>query len=123
MIERRSYHRFPVKGSLTLHPDTEPTKALKGNLNDIGFLGFSGHLKESIETGVLVQFELITSLMRTPLTGRGKIMYIKEKKEDDIPNFRVGVGFIDVDKNIISRLLNMIQYEINVEMAKKRKTR
>jgi hypothetical protein len=68
-----------------------------------------------------VQFELTTSLLKVPFAGKGKIQYIKRITVDNTPLLRVGLAFIDIDKDIIMRILNMIQHEISLQQRQKKK--
>lgn len=122
MPEKRSYLRFALKGNITLRPEDNPARIIKGDLVNICFLGFAANLKENIGTGMTVQFELTTSLLKVPLTGKGKIQYMKRITVDNAPLLRVGVTFIDIDKDIIMRILNMIQHEINLQHRQKKKS-
>ncbi len=121
MPEKRSYLRFALKGNITLHPEDNPARIIKGDLINICFLGFAVNLRENIGTGMTVQFELTTSLLKVPFTGKGKIQYIKRITVDNTPLLRVGVAFIDIDKDIIMRILNMIQHEISLQQRQKKK--
>jgi hypothetical protein len=121
MPEKRSYLRFALKGDITLHPEDNPSRIIKGDLVNICFLGFAANLKVNIGTGMTVQFEITTSLLKVPLTGKGKIQYIKRITVDNTPLLRVGVTFIDIDKDIIMRILNMIQHEISTQQRQKKK--
>jgi hypothetical protein len=121
MPEKRSYLRFALKGDITLHPEDNPSRIIKGDLVNICFLGFAANLKVNIGTGMTVQFEITTSLLKVPLTGKGKIQYIKRITVDNTPLLRVGVTFIDINKDIIMRILNMIQHEISTQQRQKKK--
>jgi hypothetical protein len=121
MPEKRSYLRFALKGDITLHPEDNPSRIIKGDLVNICFLGFAANLKVNIGTGMTVQFEITTSLLKVPLTGKGKIKYMKRITVDNTPLLRVGVTFIDIDKDIIMRILNMIQHEISLQQRQKKK--
>jgi len=122
MPEKRSYIRFVAKGDITLHPENNPAKILKGDLVNMSFLGLAANLKRMIETDITVRFELTTSYLRTPLSGKGKIIYMKEIIEENTRLFRVGVMFTDIDENLVKRLLNTIQYEINLQKNQKKKS-
>jgi len=121
MPEKRGYVRFAQKGNITLHPEDDPTRIIKGDLVNISFLGLAANLKEDIGTDTTAQFELTTSLLKVPLTGKGKIKHMKSIEVDKTSLLRVGMIFIDIDKDIIMRILNMIQYEISAQQRQKKK--
>jgi len=122
MPEKRSYLRFALKGNITLRPEDNPARIIKGDLINICFLGLAANLRENIGTGMTVQFELTTSLLKVPFTGKGKIQYMKRITVDNTPLLRVGVAFVDIDKDIIMRILNMIQHEISLQQRQKKKS-
>jgi len=121
MPEKRSFLRFALKGNITLHPEDDPTRIIKGDLVNISFLGLAANLRENIGTDITVQFELTTSLLKVPLTGKGKIKHTKSITVDNTSLLRVGITFIDIDKDIIMRILNMIHHEINTQQRQKKK--
>jgi hypothetical protein len=122
MPEKRGYVRLALKGNITLHPEDDPTRIITGDLVNISFLGLAANLRENIGTDTTVQFELTTSLLKVPLTGEGKIKHMKGITVDKTSLLRVGIIFNEIDKDIIMRILNMIQYEISAQQRQKKKT-
>ncbi len=120
MPEKRSYMRFPLKGNITLRPEDDPARIIQGDLVNICYLGLAANIKENIGTGMTVQFEAITSLLRVPFKGKGKIQYTKRITVLNKPVLRIGVAFIDIEKDMIMRILNLIQHEISVQQRQKK---
>jgi len=112
MADRRNYVRYDQSGSVNIKTESDTPNIFKGDLVDIGFRGFCAYLKEKIDIGTPIQFELMAELSYRPLIGRGKIKDIKEAPRYGVQGFRVGVEFTDVNKDGIEILLNQIQSKI-----------
>lgn len=118
-FEKRDYIRYSADGTVNIKIEGDTPDIFKADLLDISFLGLSVYLKERLEIGAVVQFELTTELMRSPLTGRGKIKDIKEVKRYGSSGFRTSMEFIDIDKGATLDFLNIIQGKIAAQARKK----
>jgi hypothetical protein len=123
MYEKRSYTRFIINGSANIRTEGDALNLFKGELIDVGFKGFSAYLKEKIELNSIVQFELTTDLMSRPLSGKGKIRNVVESKRRGAQYFKVGIEFIDTDKDSIEILLAQIHHRISREKRKRAESR
>jgi hypothetical protein len=123
MYEKRSYTRFIINGSANIRTEGDALNLFKGELIDVGFKGFSAYLKEKIELNSIVQFELTTDLMSRPLSGKGKIRNVVESKRRGAKYFKVGIEFIDTDKDSIEILLAQIHHRISREKRKRAESR
>ncbi len=112
MAGRRSYVRYDQGGSVNIETERDTPNIFKGDLVDIGFLGFCAYLKEKIDIDTPIKFELMAELSHRPLIGRGKIKSIKEASRYAVQGFSVGVEFTDVNKDEIEMLLIQIQNKI-----------
>lgn len=112
MLDRRGYKRFSQKGSINIKAEGDTPNIFAGILIDIGFRGFCAYLKEKIDVGTPIQFELILSPKQKHLIGRGEIKIIKEMPKHSVYGFRVGVEFTDVKNDDIMLLLGQIQSRI-----------
>jgi len=119
MPEKRKYLRLAVKGNIALHPESDPAQTFKGELVDVGFSGLGAIFKELIETDLIVQFkceikiEFKTGNVKIPFSGKGIIVNVRDMIKNNIRSYRCGLKFIDMEKEIITRLLNSIQSEMN----------
>lgn len=118
MEEKRGYERYLINGSVNLKFENSELSILKAELVDIGFIGFSIYARDKVEAGQIVQFEIIPELMENSLIGKGEIKDILQVNENEILVYRVGVEFIDVEKNSILKLINMNQAKIVSEADK-----
>jgi hypothetical protein len=119
MFEKRSHVRYAQDGKVNIRTESDASKIVKGELINISFRGFAAYLKEKIDINTIFQFDLITDLSYKPLIGRGKIKNINEAKINDIQVFLVNAEFIDVEKNNIVMLLDLIRSSICQEKRKK----
>lgn len=118
MEEKRGYERYLITGSVNLKFENSELSILKAELVDIGFIGFSIYSRDKVEAGQIVQFEIMPELMENSLIGKGKIKDIMQVTENEVLVYRVGIEFIDVDKNSILKLINMNQAKIVSETDK-----
>lgn len=129
MKERRKYIRydlegwanlkFEVEGTVDIKPVDASSHGIKSELRDISFGGMSVLANEKIEVGVDVLFDLVTKFWDESIAGRGKIKYVREIKRYETAAFRIGIEFIDINKESIQDILNQILKEI-CEAARKK---
>jgi hypothetical protein len=82
-------------------------------------LGVSIYSPEKIDIlDKIVQFELTIELSGKPLVGKGKIKYIKEERKGEASIYRMGLEFIDVDKNTLLDFLQVVQERFSVKKSK-----
>ena len=119
MLEKRAHIRHGVEGTVNLKPEGGAPLIIKADLADICFGGLGVYSKEKIESGVDVAFELTTKLWHEPVIGRGKIGYSKEIKGPDGSIFKLGIQFIDVDKEALRCIITHARGNICAETRKK----
>ncbi len=118
MHERRNYARYLISGRVNLKFDNNDASILKLDLAEIGFIGFSILSPNKLELGQIVQFEIMPELMENSLTGKGEIKDIAQVREKDVLVYRIGIEFIDVEKDHILKLININQAKIAAETDK-----
>lgn len=118
MQEKRGYVRYLINGRVNLIFDNKDSTILKVDLVEIGFIGFSIYTPDKLELGKIVQFEIMTELMDNSLIGKGEIKDIAQVTENEVLVYRVGIEFIDVEKNDILKLININQAKIIAETEK-----
>ncbi len=119
MEEKRGYERYLMNGSVNLRFENNDLSILNAELLDIGFIGFSIYSRDKIEVGQIVQFEIMPELMDNSFLGKGKIKDIVQVPQNEVLVFyRVGIEFIDVEKNNILKLININQAKIIAETEK-----
>lgn len=120
MHDRRNYERYLINGRVNLKFDNNVSDIVKLDLVEIGFIGFSVHSSDKLELGKIVQFEIMPELMENSLVGKGEIKDITPITENDaLVLYRVGIEFIDVDKDNILKLININQAKLIAESDKK----
>lgn len=119
--ERRRYVRYKIEGSVILRIKDKTVSSVKVDLVDISFLGIGVDTQEEIKTGVKCQFELRTKLSGKAITGRARIKNVKELTKGNARSFRIGLEFIEVDKDAVQFLINGIQRAVAAEKRKEQK--
>jgi len=113
MLERRNYKRFIFENKIFLKFENDPAEFVEGELLDISFVGFSFFLKESANAAVqgIVQFDA-PFLVEHHLVGRGKVVYVLQERLYEQKGFRIGLEFIEVDKEILLNSINQLRSKI-----------
>ena len=119
MLEKRAYIRYSIEGTINLKPEGGASLIIKADLADICSGGLGVYSKEKIESGVDVAFELTTKLWHEPIIGRGKVGYSEEIKRHDGDIFKLGIQFIDIDKEALRCIIAHIRGNICAETKKK----
>lgn len=120
MAEKRSHVRYAVNGSIDLKTEEGVSYSFKTGVSNISFRGATILSREKIEIeNKIVHFELMIELTKEPLIGKGKIKYIlKEEDKGGQPIYKMGLEFIDINKNTILFFVNRLQ-EIRSSRLKK----
>jgi len=117
--DRRKYLRYIIKGGIVLKLEDGTARSVKTDLVNISFTGLSVYAKEEIEPGINVQIELITKLTLAPIIAKGRTKYVTKAKKHDSKGFKIGVEFVDVDKQDIEGVLQGLQRLVALEKRKK----
>ena len=120
MQERRKYIRYNAEGSVIIKAQEGTSRNIQANLVDISFLGIGLEVGEKISSGTDVEFELTTKLWDKTIIGKGKIKHVQEIKRYDTDILRIGIEFIDVDKETIQCIINRIQEDICAQARRKK---
>lgn len=124
MPDKRSHARFHVRGRVKMHTESEPPAIFEGELLNMSFRGFCVYVKHKekaadIGADTVVRFELAADLCRKPLTGRGRIRNMLQGGKYGMHAMRLGVEFIDMDRNTIMVFMTNVQREVSRLKAKK----
>jgi len=117
-FEKRSYIRYQIQGKiiLTLNTTVDPanpgSRAIEGELVDVSFSGICAIFKEKIEKDAVVGFDFTPESYWLQITGTGKVMNACETKRYGLTEYRIGVEFVEVDRDLVKDLVNQIQTRI-----------
>ena len=106
MFIKRNSLRYPIKAKGTFKSESGDPKVFGGDVLDLGYLGWSIFLKESAAVNTIVQFDLSADFLAQHLIGKGKIVYVTPQKITNSTGYRIGVEFIEVNKNIVMMFIN-----------------
>lgn len=77
-----------------------------GQVLDLSSIGWGALFKENIDINTIIQFDLTANFLEEHLEGKGKIVNVRQQKVSGGEGFRIGVEFIQADKDIISRFIS-----------------
>lgn len=121
MHDKRNYRRFSFENSIFLKFESDPTKIIEGKLLDISFVGLSIFLNGNVNGDSLVQtiveFDVLSPLGKH-LVGKGKIIDVGKYRLYAQDGFRIGVEFVEVDKEIVINSLNRLESIILEQIRK-----
>jgi len=106
MINRRNYVRYLMEVKVSIKSEGDNPKTMVGQVLDLSSIGWGALFKESIDMNTIIQFDLTANFLEEHLEGRAKIVNLKQQEVSDGKGFRIGVEFIEVNKNLVSRLIS-----------------
>ncbi|MBU0548538.1 MAG: PilZ domain-containing protein [Candidatus Omnitrophica bacterium] len=109
MFIKRGSLRYAIKARGWFKSEDGDAKVFEGKVLDLGYLGWSIFLKESIAINTIIQFDLSVDSLDHHLMGKGRIVYATQQKTATDVGFRIGVEFMEVDKDIIISFINESQ--------------
>jgi len=125
MADKRNYRRFSYENNIYLKFEADPSLTLQGKLLDISFTGASIFLKESVNpqswVQTVVQFDVATSVERH-FIGKGRVVQVKPHKLYAENGYRIGIEFIEVDKEVVLDILNRLESKILDEIRRRNQT-
>lgn len=122
MHDKRNYRRFNFENSIFLKFESDPAKIIEGKLLDFSFVGLSVFLKENVNVDAIVQaivqFDFLSSVEQH-LVGRGRVVHVKQHRLYAQNGFRIGLEFIEVDKDLVISILDRLESKILDQIRKK----
>jgi hypothetical protein len=118
MADKRGFIRYRIEARVSFKPEGNITKTIQSQVIDISTLGWSTNIKESIDLNTIIQFDLTSYSFTQHLIGKGRIANITEQKTAAGNIFRIGVEFIEADKQIILVFINEDQRIKNMQQSR-----
>ena len=122
MQDKRNYRRFSYENAIYLKFENNLAEAIEGKLLDISFRGVSIFLKENVAVDSFVQTIVQFDSPSSPeqhLIGTGKIIQVKKQRLYAQEGYRIGVEFIEVNKEVVLSILNRLEAKILDEIRKR----
>ena len=122
MQDKRNYRRFSFENNIFLKFENDPGKIIEGKLLDIGFVGLSIFLTENAQAQMTLQAIVQFDIPGSPeqhLIGKGKVAYVNKHRLYAQDGFRLGLEFVEVDKEMVINILNRLESKI-LEQTRKR---
>ncbi len=105
MKEQRSFHRLNAAGEVVFKEKDIPNSSII----DISYNGIAIYSKKKIEIGKLLAFELKIDFVCEPIKCSGIIKYMSEKNIYGSLVYKIGIEFIDTEKNNIAFIIKRVQ--------------
>jgi len=125
MFEKREYDRQTIKAKVWFKFDQDEMKTLLGEVLDISYLGLGGFFKEKIAVGTIINFDLFAEFLEEHLFCKGEVVHATEQSVNEDKGFKVGVKFIEIDKEGVLELINrsrkIIEHDLKRNMESKHK--
>jgi hypothetical protein len=122
MANRRGSVRYTTKAKVYFKSEGGILKTIEGQLVDISFSGLGVFFKESIDVNTIIQFDLTADFMERHLIGKGKIIYATQQKTYAGNGFKIGVEFIEVNKEIVLMFISENQRKVRKEEEGRRQS-
>jgi len=107
-MEHRLFVRFPMSGMVVLQLGTGDSATIDCELFDLGFEGAGLYSPKNLLVD-RVRFIVINHQLGVNLSGTARVVFSKPIKYNDKDYFRVGLEFIDVDREQIRGLLERVR--------------
>lgn len=118
MSEKRNHLRFSFKNNIFLKLESDPVKTIESQILDISFTGLSFFLNENVNINTMVEFD-VSCFAGKHLVGRGKVVHISQHILYAQNGFKIGLEFIEVNKEIVLNTINRIVSTKILEQKKK----
>lgn len=125
MLNKRNYRRLSLDNNIILKFESNMGRVIEGRLLDISFVGVCVFLKESVNVEEIVQETVqfdISGFTEQNFTGRGKIVYARPDKLYAQKGLRVGLEFIEVNKEVVLNIFNRLELKILDQIKRKSQT-
>ncbi len=105
MKEQRDFQRLSVAGEVIFKDKDIPNSVI----TDISYSGIAIYSKKKFEIGQHLSFELKMDLVYEPVKCSGIIKYISEKNSYSSLIYKIGIEFIDKEKDSVAFIMKRIQ--------------
>ncbi|MFH1441715.1 MAG: PilZ domain-containing protein [Candidatus Omnitrophota bacterium] len=106
MKEQRKFDRLTSPGKVVFKDKDIPDAVIM----DISYGGIAIYSKEKFEIGQYLSFELKMDLVHEPVKCNGIIKYVIEKESYGALIYKVGIEFVDMNKDGVAFIIKRIQY-------------
>ncbi len=106
MANKRNFVRYNMDAKVSFKTKEDISKIIQGRVLDISTLGWSASFSQGIDINTIIQFDLTANFLDKHLTGLSKIVNVTQEKTSADTNFRIGVEFIEVDKELVLRFIS-----------------
>ena len=107
-MERRLFVRFPMSGMAILQPELKDSSTIDCELFDLGFEGVGLYSPQNLIVD-RVKFIIINHQLGVNLSGIARVVFSKSVQYNGKAYFRVGLEFLEVDRDQVRSLLERVR--------------
>jgi hypothetical protein len=108
-VERRLFIRFVVSGIVVVQPDPEKSDTIDCELYDLSFNGAGLYSSKQLIPNTKVKYLIINRQLNVNIGGFAKVVYCNPLKYNNKDWFRIGMEFIDVERQQIQAILMQVR--------------
>lgn len=125
MQEKRSYNRVVLDLSINFKVKGKDSQAFKGYISNLSASGLGMTLAEDsgVEVGSIIEFEVSIPYAGRPLAGSAEVRRVVKTEKNGAFNFKVGVKFIDANKDLVMFIMKRHQERLAEKMRLKKKVK
>lgn len=118
MKDKRNFTRFVIAGVVVIKTEEGVLETFRAYLDNVSFGGFLLYSQKNLAVDKIVKFELVIKPLAYSLAGKGKVKYAIKTTKYKSPFFRIGIEFVDINRDIVAYEIKRIQREIFKEKRK-----
>ena len=122
MSERRHFDRLRLDGNVHIKSENGQPLESKAFLENISYVGFGMYCAQKLVPESVVDFELTAQHLDRPIIGRGRVRYVMDPVSERSPFYRMGIEFMDTDKDVVTYLIKRIQAKMSKDTRSRTNT-
>ena len=113
MPEKRHFDRLRLDGNVQIKSENGKPFESRAFLENISYVGFGMYSTQKFIPESVVDFELTAQQLDRPISGKGRVCYLAEPASGRSPFYRMGIEFIDTNRDAVTYLIKRIQAKMS----------
>ena len=122
MPEKRHFDRLRLDGNVHIKSENGQPLESKAFLENNSYVGFGMYSTQKFIPESVVDFELTAQQLDRPISGKGKVCYVAEPASERSPFYRMGVEFIDTNKDAVTYLIKRLHAKMSEDTRSRTNT-
>jgi len=122
MPEKRHFDRLRLDGNVQIKSDNSQILEIRAFLENISYVGFGMYSTQKFMPESVVDFELTAQQLDRPISGKGRVCYLVDSASERSPFYRMGVEFIDTNKDAVTYLIKRLQAKMSEDVRNRTNT-